>query len=193
MKSISLIALFVAGAAANYGYSQPAVRVEPVSISYGGGYSAPQAAPAYGGGGGYGGGYGATRSAIPITSFNQEIRGSESASVRFETANGIRQSEHTSVQGGGGGYTDSYGNYVPSSATVVKAGEYSYTSPEGQQITTSWTADANGFHVAGAHLPTPPPIPAEIAASLRGAGYGGSSYGGSSYGGGYSAPMRSAY
>ncbi len=41
-----------------------------------------------------------------------------------------------------------------------------YISPEGQKITLSWVADENGFRPVGDHLPTPPPIPAEIAAML---------------------------
>ena len=41
-----------------------------------------------------------------------------------------------------------------------------YISPEGQKITLTWAADENGFVPKGDHLPTPPPIPAEIAAML---------------------------
>jgi len=41
-----------------------------------------------------------------------------------------------------------------------------YISPEGQKITLTWTADENGFVPKGDHLPTPPPIPAEIASML---------------------------
>merc|ERR1711911_144092 len=41
-----------------------------------------------------------------------------------------------------------------------------YISPEGQKITLTWAADQGGFRPVGDHLPTPPPIPAEIAAML---------------------------
>ena len=41
-----------------------------------------------------------------------------------------------------------------------------FITPEGQKITLSWVADENGFIPKGDHLPTPPPIPAEIAAVL---------------------------
>ena len=41
-----------------------------------------------------------------------------------------------------------------------------FITPEGQKITLTWTADENGFVPKGDHLPTPPPIPAEIAAML---------------------------
>ncbi|XP_057365146.1 endocuticle structural glycoprotein SgAbd-3-like [Daphnia carinata] len=41
-----------------------------------------------------------------------------------------------------------------------------YTSPEGQKITLTWVADEKGFQPKGDHLPTPPPIPEEIARVL---------------------------
>src|SRR5207245_1424952 len=94
--------------------------------------------------------------------------------------NGIRQSESTSVKANpyGGGYGP-YGE--DNSVSIVKTGSVSYTSPEGIPINLTWVADENGFRASGAHLPTPPPIPAEIAASLNQQGYGGGYGGGSSY------------
>jgi len=192
----ALIALFVAGAAANYGYSQPAVRTQ----SYGQASSAP-ATSSYGSPSGYGSG--STRSGVnvPITRFTQDIRGSESSSLDFEAGNGIRVTDNTQVVAGrGGSYTDEYGKQVQAGSVVTKQGQYSYTSPEGQQISLSWSADENGFRAQGDHLPTSPPIPAEIAASLRSnSGYGASSYGGassapaSSYGSVQSAPAVQNY
>ncbi|XP_034108233.1 cuticular protein 47Eg [Drosophila albomicans] len=46
---------------------------------------------------------------------------------------------------------------------VVK-GDSSYTSPEGEPISISYLADANGYQVISANppLPTPPPIPEAI-------------------------------
>jgi Insect cuticle protein len=41
-----------------------------------------------------------------------------------------------------------------------------WVSPEGQKITISWVADEGGFRPVGDHLPTPPPIPKEIAEML---------------------------
>jgi hypothetical protein len=49
----------------------------------------------------------------------------------------------------------------------VKQGSYRYVSPEGEQIQTGYLADENGFQPQGAHLPTPPPIPPEIARALE--------------------------
>lgn len=46
-------------------------------------------------------------------------------------------------------------------------GAYSYTGDDGQVYTVTYTADENGFHAQGAHLPTPPPMPEAIAKSLE--------------------------
>ncbi|KAJ0174318.1 hypothetical protein K1T71_010464 [Dendrolimus kikuchii] len=50
---------------------------------------------------------------------------------------------------------------------IQASGGYSYTGDDGQVYSVRYTADANGFQPQGAHLPTPPPIPAEIARSLQ--------------------------
>lgn len=72
------------------------------------------------------------------------------------------------------------------------SGSFSYTAPDGQLIEVTYTADENGFVPQGAHLPTPPPIPDEIAKSLQqngngngnGNGYPGSNGNGNGYQGG---------
>lgn len=46
-------------------------------------------------------------------------------------------------------------------------GEVNYVSPEGRVIELKYTADENGFHPVGKHLPTPPPIPDYILRSLE--------------------------
>ncbi|KAM8708873.1 hypothetical protein ACLKA7_015786 [Drosophila subpalustris] len=46
-------------------------------------------------------------------------------------------------------------------------GKFSYYSPEGELIQTLYVADENGYQPQGAHLPTPPPIPAAILKSLE--------------------------
>jgi len=48
----------------------------------------------------------------------------------------------------------------------VKSGQYSYVAPNGENIRLTWTADENGFHPMGAHLPTPPPMPAGMMNAL---------------------------
>ncbi|CAH1391462.1 unnamed protein product [Nezara viridula] len=72
----------------------------------------------------------------------------------YQTGNGINAQE--SGRGGPG----------PQDGTSAQ-GSYSYTGPDGQVYTITYTADANGFVPQGAHLPTPPPIPEEILKSLQ--------------------------
>lgn len=48
----------------------------------------------------------------------------------------------------------------------VQQGSYTYTSPEGQIITVTYTADETGFHPSGDHLPTPPPVSPEVQKGL---------------------------
>lgn len=50
---------------------------------------------------------------------------------------------------------------------TVASGGYSYTGDDGQVYSVTYTADENGFRATGAHLPTPPPIPKEIAEALE--------------------------
>lgn len=49
----------------------------------------------------------------------------------------------------------------------MQTGSYSYTAPDGSLISLSFIADENGFRPMGDHLPTPPPIPAQIINSLQ--------------------------
>ncbi|XP_073841154.1 pupal cuticle protein Edg-78E-like [Musca autumnalis] len=50
---------------------------------------------------------------------------------------------------------------------VGVTGEVNYVSPEGRLIELKYTADENGFHPVGKHLPTPPPTPDYILRSLE--------------------------
>ena len=78
---------------------------------------------------------------------------------RYETANGIQADE----QGQQRQVPDEHGRVEQG---TVSQGSYSYTSPEGQLITVTYTADENGFRAEGAHLPTPPPVPPAIQMAL---------------------------
>lgn len=50
---------------------------------------------------------------------------------------------------------------------IIAQGSYSYTDPEGNQISLTYVADdEGGFQPQGAHLPTPPPIPPNIQKAL---------------------------
>lgn len=48
----------------------------------------------------------------------------------------------------------------------AKEGSFAYTGPDGVVYSTRYVADENGYRPEGAHLPTPPPIPAAIQRSL---------------------------
>ncbi|CAL1681775.1 unnamed protein product [Lasius platythorax] len=129
----------------------------------------------YQGGGGLGGG-GPGGQEIPIISYSNENTGDGNYEFSYETGNGITVQETGHQQG--------------ESESV--SGSFSYTGPDGVQYSITYTADENGFHPQGAHLPTPPPIPPEIqrgvelalAAEARGenqdGGGGGYSQGGDS-------------
>ncbi|XP_027239183.2 cuticle protein CP14.6-like isoform X1 [Penaeus vannamei] len=66
----------------------------------------------------------------------------------FEAANGIRFSQAGSPDG--------------DEDAVIKAGEYSYTAPDGTEIHLTYVADENGFQPQGAHLPVAPEFPHQI-------------------------------
>nr|XP_034189634.1 endocuticle structural glycoprotein SgAbd-2-like [Osmia lignaria] len=72
----------------------------------------------------------------------------------YDTENGISVAESGRPQGA-----------PPGQAEVVQ-GRFSYTAPDGTPVTLEYTADENGFHPQGAHLPTPPPIPEAIRRAL---------------------------
>jgi len=50
---------------------------------------------------------------------------------------------------------------VSRGAKAIK-GSYSYTSPDGQLITMSYTADENGFQPVGSHIPAVAPLPKHV-------------------------------
>ncbi|EAA14421.4 endocuticle structural glycoprotein ABD-4-like [Anopheles arabiensis] len=76
----------------------------------------------------------------------------------YETANGIRGQETGTLK---------RANSPDTSDVIVAAGSITYTAPDGQVVELSYTADdENGFQPAGAHLPTPPPIPPQIQKAL---------------------------
>lgn len=92
---------------------------------------------------------------IGIISYENVNNGDGTYHFSYETENGIKAEERGEVKNKG---TD---NEIPS-----VSGSYSYTAPDGQVITVTYIADENGFQPMGDHLPTPPPIPPEIQASL---------------------------
>lgn len=84
----------------------------------------------------------------PILRLDNNNDGDGSYQYAYESANNINAQE----QGVGGQQAN---------------GGFSYTSPEGETIQITYTADENGFHPQGSHLPTPPPIPEAILKSIE--------------------------
>ena len=84
------------------------------------------------------------RAPVPITS-HQEVRDNHGQySYSFATGDGAAHSDRGVLKPG------PEGNYL------VREGSHSYTSPEGQKIQLSYTADENGYQPTGAHLPVAP-------------------------------------
>ncbi|CAH0730558.1 unnamed protein product, partial [Brenthis ino] len=71
------------------------------------------------------------------------------------------------IQTEGGIYHEQRGSVQNNEAqNLLVEGQYQYTAPDGQVIRLLYTADENGFHPVGDHLPTPPPIPPLIQRAL---------------------------
>lgn len=81
-------------------------------------------------------------------SFKSDVKEDGSYQYEFDTTNGIAAQES-----GVGGY--------------YASGSSAYYAPDGQLITLTYTADENGFHPSGEHLPTPPPVPVAILKALE--------------------------
>ncbi|XP_046980668.1 endocuticle structural glycoprotein ABD-4-like [Schistocerca americana] len=96
--------------------------------------------------------------AVPIIAYNNVPHAAADGSYEYgyETGNGILAQEKGFVKNLG--FVDQ--------ETQVAQGSYSYTGPDGVVYTVTYTADENGFQPQGAHLPTPPPIPAAIQRAL---------------------------
>ncbi|KAJ1529680.1 hypothetical protein ONE63_006436 [Megalurothrips usitatus] len=92
---------------------------------------------------------------IRILSQVQEVDPSGPYKLAYSTENGIQVQEEGSLIAGAEG------------GVIAAQGSYSYTGPDGVQYTVNYIADDNGFRASGDHLPTPPPIPAEILKSLE--------------------------
>ncbi|XP_046746765.1 endocuticle structural glycoprotein SgAbd-1-like [Diprion similis] len=93
---------------------------------------------------------------IAIISQEAEVNPDGTFVNKYQTANGISVSEESSLK------TLEEGEIIQ----VVK-GSISYPSPDGTIIETIYTADENGFHPSGSHLPVGPETPAYILKSLE--------------------------
>ncbi|KAF0303847.1 Pupal cuticle protein Edg-78E [Amphibalanus amphitrite] len=77
-----------------------------------------------------------------IVNYQSNIEEDGSYKTEYETTNGIKAQEDGI----------SYPGNVPESGNYVRSGSYSYEW-EGVTYTVTWTADENGFHPVGDHLP----------------------------------------
>jgi len=83
-----------------------------------------------------------------IRSFKNDAADAEGQyQYAYETSNGIQFQEAGSQAG--------------------VRGALNYVSPEGERIALSYTADEEGYHPVGDHLPTPPPIPAYVLRAIE--------------------------
>lgn len=88
---------------------------------------------------------------VPILSENSNLQPDGSFQFAFQSGDGVQvQNQGTlkeiEVQKADGSGTEK-------EQVIVQSGSYSYQAPDGQQITVTYTADENGFHPQGAHLP----------------------------------------
>ncbi|CAH0558117.1 unnamed protein product [Brassicogethes aeneus] len=100
---------------------------------------------------------------IPIIRFDKEQGNDGSYKASWETGNNILAQEE--------GYVKNLGPNPDSKEhedinAQVQQGSYSYTAPDGQLISVNYIADETGFHATGDHLPTPPPVSAEVQKGL---------------------------
>lgn len=102
----------------------------------------------------------APRPQEPIAIISQEsnIEPDGSYQYSYETANGIKGQETGTLK---------KATNPDSSDVIIADGSVSYTDPDGNLISLTYTADdENGFVPQGDHLPTPPPIPPAIQKAL---------------------------
>ncbi|XP_076270266.1 endocuticle structural glycoprotein SgAbd-2-like [Rhynchophorus ferrugineus] len=97
-----------------------------------------------------------SKAVVPIVSESNELNPDGSFSYSYVSGDGSQAQAQ--------GYLKNPGQ-KDAEAEVIQ-GSYSYTAPDGTPITVTWVADENGFRAEGAHLPTPPPVPAEIQKAL---------------------------
>nr|AER27816.1 cuticular protein RR-1 motif 8 [Antheraea yamamai] len=93
---------------------------------------------------------------IPILRYENVNNGDGTYRYNYETGNGIAAHESGAPRAGG-----------PEGLAVTAEGGFSYRAPDGQQVNLVYTADENGFHPTGSHIPTPPPIPEAILRSIE--------------------------
>ncbi|KAK4880460.1 hypothetical protein RN001_008606 [Aquatica leii] len=108
-----------------------------------------------------------SNTAIPIISQSGSVGADGSFNFTYETGNGIHVQEGGYLKKGEARLNDGSQSADGNDGDIqVIVGAFAYKSPDGTDIQLQYTADENGFHPVGAHLPTPPPIPPEIQRAL---------------------------
>ncbi|XP_034249944.1 endocuticle structural glycoprotein SgAbd-3-like [Thrips palmi] len=93
---------------------------------------------------------------VAILSQDAVVNADGSFHSRFETEDGVRRQEVGQLRQLGG-----------KDVAEVVQGQVQYSDREGNQFDLRFTADENGYHPEGSHLPQSPPIPAEIQRSIE--------------------------
>ncbi|XP_055636725.1 larval cuticle protein 1-like [Toxorhynchites rutilus septentrionalis] len=91
---------------------------------------------------------------VPILSQNVDRSPDGSFRFDFESGNGIKVEDQGDIRVLQVQREDGKG--TEEAVVSVQRGSYSYTAPDGTPITVHWTADENGFHAEGDHLPVGP-------------------------------------
>ncbi|XP_026751100.1 endocuticle structural glycoprotein SgAbd-8-like [Galleria mellonella] len=92
---------------------------------------------------------------IPIIRQDSQVNPDGSYQYSYETGNGIVAEEQGELK-----------NVGAEEPAIQVQGQFQYPSDDGSNIQLTYVANENGFQPQGAHLPTPPPIPAAIQRAL---------------------------
>ncbi|KAK4880462.1 hypothetical protein RN001_008608 [Aquatica leii] len=102
-------------------------------------------------------GYSAPQQQAKIVSQSSDTNADGGYKWSYETDHGVKAEETGSIKKASGPGAED---------TVVAQGSYEYKDLEGKPVHLTYIADENGFQPAGAHLPTPPPVPEAILKAL---------------------------
>lgn len=97
---------------------------------------------------------GSSNTPIPIVSQTSDIEPDGSFKYSYETGNGIKAQDEGSLKSVQVQKPD--GSGTEQAQALVRTGSFSYPAPDGTNIQLTYTADENGFHPEGAHLPVAP-------------------------------------
>ncbi|XP_062551138.1 endocuticle structural glycoprotein SgAbd-2-like [Armigeres subalbatus] len=91
---------------------------------------------------------------IPIVAQSSNLNPDGSFAYSYESGNGIKVEDQGEVKAVEVPKED--GSGTEQVQATVQKGSFSYNAPDGTPINLQWTADENGFHATGDHLPVAP-------------------------------------